>query len=116
MGREIKFKAWNPTLKLMFTDRGNNKDYVFGAMQGKNVGMPLQYTGLKDKDGKEIYEGDIVELKEYGSFRQRKVVFFAGGGFVMNKAGNPTQPGVSILGYKLEVVGNVYENPEFLEK
>lgn len=88
----------------------------------------MQYTGLKDKNGKEIYEGDILELRA-NPFDRKKDLFqvvFKDGGFrdewnnyigqylppdIRNKQGGRVR-----LNEACEVVGNIYENPELLEE
>jgi len=65
----------------------------------------LQYTGLKDKNGKEIYEGDIL----YGNEDENDTVVYEENKFILQPLGDD-----SIFWEKSEVIGNIYENKELL--
>ncbi len=81
----------------------------------------MQFTGLRDKHGKEIYEGEIIQSNlenEMGSFEQgvAQVVWCGMNscvGFHLRQKGQSEQEGYSI-GTDCEVIGNVYEHPELL--
>lgn len=77
----------------------------------------MQYTGLKDKNGKEIYEGDIVKGSAYGKEIYTGVVEFYDASFVMRIDGNKGYYRLNKMTFQeLEVVGNIYENPELLKE
>jgi len=76
----------------------------------------LQYTSLKDKNGKEIYEGDIIEIKDgriYEIYFDNKIL-----GFRMRNS-QYKRYNLIIMSYKekayVNIIGNIYENPELLK-
>ena len=72
----------------------------------------MQYTGLKDKNGKEIYEGDILEwFNDLTGSTHRGVVRFTQGGFYCGDYYL-----YAIKCYLPVIIGNIYENPELLEE
>lgn len=98
--REIKFKAWNHIVHRM------SDFYTLEQLHKENINFLtvtfLQYTGLKDKNGKEIYEGDIVYI-DYNRFGNIEVVFNNGK--------------YNICAYDLNrciIVGNIHENKDLL--
>lgn len=74
----------------------------------------MQFTGLKDKNGKEIYEGDVVEFilpnEHEGETEYIEEITYEGSSFVLD--GNVP---VDAFEKELEVIGNIYENPELLK-
>lgn len=142
MNREIKFKGWNSIVCRMSDPMTLREIYETKAVQWHIIDW-LQYTGLKDKNGVEIYEGDIVEAWSSGS----KVIFM----IKWRQEGSPCwllypnfqnrdHWSISATKYKkgkqfitveckvtepdkegfyddgLSVIGNIHENPELLNK
>ena len=113
--REIKFKVWNTIDKCFVSPQSNFFSAVLTvALKGSKHYGALQYTGLKDSKGAEIYEGDIMLTEgEY-----RSVVKFGGGSFCIQHITKWVSPWLPMRGIAMDryrVVGNIYENPELLE-
>jgi uncharacterized phage protein (TIGR01671 family) len=119
--REIKFRAWDKNSKTLYYSynvglSGGNMDLLDFQyniqIQGKDLTL-MQYTGLKDKNGVEIYEGDIVRIKSVGGIFN-DVVEWQGSGL---KLKNTTRLHSQLEDYEnIEVIGNRFENPELLKE
>lgn len=126
--REIKFRGkrldngkWVKGDLLIYQD---GRAVIHSYMQGCRVADDVdpesvgQHTGLTDKDGTEICEGDIVKgLFFYGVSVVSKVIFKDGSFGLEWNRGNVKEffPFTSICNVSYEVIGNVYDNPELLK-
>lgn len=125
MTREIKFREWETERKTMVIgEREDYDDSVSFRFEHEEGGerILMQYTGLKDKNGVEIFEGDIVywESTIMNKNQWQGVVKFIGAGFCVQTSGNsrntPDWLYAATKDETLEIIGNIYENPELLEK
>ena len=105
--REIKFRFYGVNAKKMYlgeSGRFNSNDLI--ETQDWKV---MQYTGLKDCNDVEIYEGDIIQDIDYGimecKYLHGSFVWYSKNGF-----------NIKLMNYipNIEVIGNIYENPELL--
>ena len=128
--REIKFRAWLKEDKKMVNVEtlfiginrlcfGNSKTEDLFFRDFEEVEL-MQYTGLKDKNGKEIYEGDIVLIKlDETSTWYKTVVGFKKGAFIANLIDKEDYVYIFHHGFTdddFEIIGNVYENKNLLEE
>lgn len=123
--REIKFRVWNKIDKVLTQPHSINDE----ILDNKDILEVMQYTGLKDKNGKEIYEGDILTA-DYCSIKRavkrgfipkpikiKGKVYWRDACFAID-----APPIIYLLSdvyipkyYKtIEVIGNIYQNPELL--
>lgn len=139
--REIKFRAWDKEKQFMFTPteieitQGENftkwdewrpmawRDELpeegsggIGRAIGDECEL-MQYTGLKDKSGKEVYEGDILKEKDiitevvFHDYQWKEKLISSPRNHLKNYF-----PFRDTLPFTAEVLGNIYENPELLKK
>ena len=116
------YKGVNGRTHYISSDDGNNI-----AVRGETIG---QYAGLTDKNGKKIFEGDIVECVSWNEYfsdpttgkvmepfrRKMEVVFMAGGFKLVEHLPQPCKDNIwnMIVEGDLTIIGNIHDNPELL--
>ena len=113
--REIKFKLWNVKKKKFYGPYSIYK--INYGDSDPDEWIPIQFTGLHDRTGKEIYEGDIIEdrwgrkyIVEWSNERSGWIPFANGTGC------GCCEVDMIYNSKDTEVIGNRYENPELLEE
>ena len=137
MSREIKFRAWDgqtmrdvrsihnvhsqvnvhADLCTVKDDPLSNKAVISSHYTEYNLKLHLmQYTGLKDRNGVEIYEGDVIKYitQYYGNKREHQKVVGWIDDMQDDSFGEPLSMGYRFHGGDIEVIGNIYETPDLL--
>ncbi len=136
-GKRLSDDVWTTGYLFPQSYRGKNKWFVAecvrnGSIQGFEV-IPYtigEYTGLLDKNGNKIFEGDVVECVSWNEYfsdpttgkvmepfrRKMEVVFMAGGFKLVEHLPQPCKDNVwnMIVEGDLTVIGNIHDNPELL--
>lgn len=120
--REIKFRAWakdaaNRPEVMWNWDMYHVaiSEWIGNSERGVVI---MQYTGLHDKNGKEIYEGDILKmhhrLPSVADYYSNQSVYWVDTHYIFGDA--PLDGDLFQHGDNLEIIGNIYENPDLLTK
>ena len=131
MKRTIKFKAWSKKLgRFVYPDKMEHNinfgisssiiyfDQITGQF-GEEECELVQFTGIKDKNGKEVYEGDIVELwggeqhQGYWEVSVKGQVVFSYNSFLVRDS-KDVHFDPSLFDCNIQIIGNLYETPELL--
>lgn len=137
MNREFKFRVWHNPLQRMFYSDSHEDAEFWGAKLGDSVlvtfvytfmnlfvdksGQLMQYTGLKDKNGKEIYEGDIILYPWAGGTFSKGIIEYqipecSSPRFIAKTIGNDENGDEINFDRRCEVIGNIYDNPKLMKE
>ena len=116
-GSLIQRKGFYPSILFPIPTGDGKIRYIEHCVDSETI---CQYTGLKDKNGKEIYEGDIVqnlsEKKGYVAFLQQEMGYVVVWDSCDVRLGHRARGGSYDHDLSLEVIGNIYDNKEYLEE
>ena len=124
MNRKIKFRVYISKYKILDTPdiiNFNTQEVKYDSDYYSLDDIELmQYTGIKDKNGVEIYEGDIILIRiDKTNILHKTIVKFKHGAFIADIIGNNDYIYLFHFGFNkddFEVIGNIYENKNLLEE
>lgn len=113
MNREIKFRAWSNVEMTTSDEYASMSDFWLDCCECEI----MQYTGLKDKHGKEIYEGDIIAdtLRDIDDNIYVCEFISEGAKYVFCSPLDGDTLDENIYANDMVIIGNIYENPELLK-
>ena len=113
---ELKFRAWNKPDEVMITDL-NSPVMMHGVLLVHSDDIIMQFTGLTDKNGKDIYCDDFITN---GSGRIGRVLWHDISGAWDSEAQNSDGSCVGFIPYdwkdEIDVIGNIHQRPEFQDR
>ncbi len=130
--REIKFRAWDSKNDIMRDWDYIRTEWTLTILNGDHNTEIMQYTGLKDKNSKEVFEGDVFEWRpkkgdtciqsNFDPLPLRKVVYWNTEDAEWNMKNYEMEPCHSGFTFSkknletmAEIIGNIHENPELLK-
>jgi uncharacterized phage protein (TIGR01671 family) len=119
--RTIKFRQWHAVHKMMYDHK--TIPVLLKNVADDNVYKYMQFTGLFDKNGKEIYDGDVIrtymgnvcEIQWGHVLEKRGQEVFEYTGFCFHHIKQDKNYHLDVT-TSCEIIGNIYQNPELLEK
>lgn len=119
MNRQIKFRAWDkrtlkmrPIFQILWNEKGEVNAINADPTHLDDIVL-MQFTGLKDAKGREIYEGDVVKNDQWNPEVYK--IMFDTGAFCMSRSDSNTIVDIKYIN-GFEVIGNIYEHPSLTTK